>query len=77
MLKGLCIEIDKYQNLKLENNRDVITFAQFVERSHVFKFLSGSNLEYDLVRAQILGTNFLLFLLPFTLFEVRRLVEWS
>jgi len=54
-LKGLWIELDQYQNLKLENNKDAITLAQFVERSRMFKFLSGLNPEYDLVRAQILG----------------------
>jgi len=33
ILKGLWIELEQYQNLKLENSWDGITLAQFVERS--------------------------------------------
>jgi len=55
MLKGLWIELDQNQNLKLEISKDVVTLAQFIEQSQIFKFLSRLNLEYDLVRAQIRG----------------------
>jgi len=61
-LKGLWIELDQYQNLKLENSKEAITLAQFVERSRIFKFLSGLNPEYDPVRLKFLGRkDFLLF----------------
>jgi len=53
-LKGSWIDLDQYQNLRLENSKDAITLAQFVERSRIFKFLSGLNPEYDPIRAQIL-----------------------
>jgi len=34
-LKGLWIELDQYQCLKLENNKDAVPLAQFVERSAI------------------------------------------
>jgi len=51
MLKGLWIELDQYQNLKLKNSKDDITIAKFVEQSWIFKFLLGLN---PSIRTQIL-----------------------
>jgi len=57
MLKALRIELDLYQNLKLENRKDAITLAQFVEQSRIFMFLSGLNPDYDPIQAQLLGCS--------------------
>jgi len=57
MSKCLWIELNKNQHLKLENSRDVVTLAQFVEQSQIFKFLLGLNLEYDPIGAYILGNE--------------------
>jgi len=78
MLKGMWIELDQYQNLKLENSKDAITLAQFVEQSRIFNFLLGLNPEYDPIRAQMLGKEKLQLRLEqksSLLSEVRRLVK--
>lgn len=59
-LKGLCAELDQYydyQNFKIGCNEDSATLSKFVERSRIFKFLSGLNFEFDRFRVEILSKD--------------------
>jgi len=58
-LNGLWIELDQYQNLKMQCTTDSSTLAKFLERVRIFKFLSGLNSEFDPIRVQILGKEIL------------------
>jgi hypothetical protein len=54
-LNGLWNELDQYnKNFKMECHEDNATLKQFIERSRVFKFLSGLNSEFYHIRVQIL-----------------------
>lgn len=48
-LSGFWIELNKYQNLKMECN-ETTTMAEFIESNRIFEFLLGLNLEYDPIR---------------------------
>jgi len=59
-LKGLWAELDQYydyQNFKMGCNEESATLTQFVERSRIFKFLSGLNFEFDQIRVEILSKD--------------------
>jgi len=51
-----------YNRILQNTKRDAVTYAQFVERSRIFKFLLGLNPKYDLVRTYILRKERLPFL---------------
>lgn len=54
-LNGLLMELDQYRNLKMKCDDDSTTLIQFIDKSRIFKFLSGFNSEFDPIRIQILG----------------------
>ncbi|KAI5442315.1 hypothetical protein KIW84_011401 [Lathyrus oleraceus] len=55
VLNGFWIELDQYQNLKMECSKDTATLNTVVERDRIFDFLAGLNAEFDPIRVQILG----------------------
>ncbi|PIN16938.1 hypothetical protein CDL12_10408 [Handroanthus impetiginosus] len=55
LLNRIWNELNLYQNLKMECNKDDATLTSFVERDQIFELLSGLNSEYDPIRVQILG----------------------
>ena len=55
ILNGLWIELDQYQNLKMEYGKDVAMLTSFVERNWILEFLLGLNPKYDPIRVLILG----------------------
>ncbi|KAI5445651.1 hypothetical protein KIW84_013754 [Lathyrus oleraceus] len=54
VLNGFWIELDQYQNLKMECSKDTATLNTVVERDRIFDFLAGLNAEFDPIRVQIL-----------------------
>src|SRR6266487_2360674 len=54
-LNALWIELDQYQNLKMECSNDAAILNAVVERDRIFDFLAGLNVEFDPIRVQILG----------------------
>ncbi|KAI5430357.1 hypothetical protein KIW84_034803 [Lathyrus oleraceus] len=55
VLNGFWIELDQYQNLKMECSKDTATLNTVVERDKIFDFLASLNAEFDPIRVQILG----------------------
>ncbi|CAH9116256.1 unnamed protein product [Cuscuta europaea] len=56
-LNGLWIELDQYQSLTMKCDEDSTALTQFIERTRIFKFLSGLNSEFDPIRVQIFGNK--------------------
>lgn len=54
-LKGLRQEMDLYQNIQMKCSEDAILLKRFVEKERIYDFLVGLNMEFDVVRVQILG----------------------
>ena len=54
-MKGLWLELDHYQDIKMECSKDAATLNQIQERDRIVEFLVGLNPEYDQVRIQVLG----------------------
>jgi hypothetical protein len=48
-------ELDQYQNLKIECNKDTTTLNAFIERNKVFEFLPGPNIEFAPILVQNVG----------------------
>ncbi|KAI5400316.1 hypothetical protein KIW84_065271 [Lathyrus oleraceus] len=57
VLNGFWIELDQYQNLKMECSKDTATLNTVVERDRIFDFLAGLNVEFDPIRVQILASK--------------------
>ncbi|KAK2431390.1 hypothetical protein QL285_029617 [Trifolium repens] len=60
VLNSLWIELDQYQNLKMECSQDTVILNAVIERDKIFDFLAGLNVEFDLIRVQVLGKEKLL-----------------
>ena len=55
IMEGLWLELDYYQNFKIECSKDATMLQKFVEREMIFEFLIGLNVEFDQVRVSVLG----------------------
>ncbi|XP_072084397.1 uncharacterized protein [Arachis hypogaea] len=53
-LNHLWIELNQYQNLTMQCTPDSTTLTQFIERIHIFKFLSDLHSKFDAIWVQIL-----------------------
>ncbi|KAK2419471.1 hypothetical protein QL285_041567 [Trifolium repens] len=60
VLNSLWIELDQYQNLKMECSQDTVILNVVIERDRIFDFLAGLNVEFGPIRVQILGKEKLL-----------------
>lgn len=54
-LKGLCQEMDIYQNIQMKCSDDASLLKRFVENDRIYDFLIGLNMEFNHVQVQILG----------------------
>ena len=55
IMEGLWLELDYYQNFKIECSKDATMLQKFVEREMIFEFLIGLNVEFDQVWVSVLG----------------------
>ena len=55
LLQTLCQELDHYQCLMLKYSEDIAIHKRFVEKERTYDFLASLNIEFDVVRVQILG----------------------
>ena len=46
-MKGMWLELDHYQDIKMECSNDAVKLKQIEERDRIVEFLVGINLEYD------------------------------
>ncbi|GAV70800.1 hypothetical protein CFOL_v3_14298 [Cephalotus follicularis] len=56
-LKGLWHELDYYGPFNAINPIDAATFQEWQDNHRLFDFLAGLNVEFELIRAQILSTK--------------------
>jgi uncharacterized Zn finger protein len=54
-MKSLWLELDYYQDFKMQCSDDVVILKKYMEIERIFEFLVGLNIEFDQVRVQILG----------------------
>jgi len=54
-MKSFWLELDYYQDFKMQCNDDAVILKNYVERERIFEFLAGLNIEFDQIRVQILG----------------------
>jgi hypothetical protein len=54
-MKSFWLELDYYQDFKMQCNDDAVILKNYVERERIFEFLAGLNIEFDQMRVQILG----------------------
>ena len=55
IMEGLWLELDYYQNFKIECSKDATMLQKFVEREMIFEFLIWLNVEFDQVWVSVLG----------------------
>ena len=60
IMKSFWLELDYYQDFKIQCNDDAVNLKNYVERERIFDFFTGLNIEFDQVRVQILGKESLL-----------------
>ena len=56
-MKGLWLELDHYQAIKMVCSEDVATLNQIFKREWIVEFLAGLNPEFDQVRIQVLSRD--------------------
>ncbi|KAG6775743.1 hypothetical protein POTOM_019236 [Populus tomentosa] len=54
-MKSFWLELDYYQDFKMQCSDDAVILKKYVERERIFEFLAGLNIEFDQMRVQILG----------------------
>ncbi|XP_011046793.1 PREDICTED: uncharacterized protein LOC105141310 [Populus euphratica] len=54
-MKSFWLELDYYQDFKMQCSDDAVILKNYVERERIFEFLAGLNIEFDQMRVQILG----------------------
>jgi len=54
-MKSFWLELDYYQDFKMQCSDDAAILKNYVERERIFEFLAGLNIEFDQMRVQILG----------------------
>jgi hypothetical protein len=54
-MKSFWLELDYYQDFKMQCSDDVVILKKYMEIERIFEFLAGLNIEFDQVRVQILG----------------------
>jgi hypothetical protein len=54
-MKSFWLELDYYQDFKMQCSDDVVILKKNMEIERIFEFLAGLNIEFDQVRVQILG----------------------
>jgi hypothetical protein len=55
IMKSFWLELDYYQDFKMQCSEDAVILKNYVERERIFEFLAGLNIEFDQMRVQILG----------------------
>ena len=55
----MWLELDYYQNFKMKCGEDAAMLQKFLERERIFEFLEGLNIDFDQVRVQVLGKEYL------------------
>lgn len=61
LLQGLWQELHQLlQCIQMKCVEDAAILKRFIEKEHIYEFLTGLNIEFDLVRVQILGNEDLL-----------------
>jgi hypothetical protein len=53
--KSFWLELDYYQDFKMQCSDDVVILKKYMEIERIFEFLAGLNIKFDQVRVQILG----------------------
>jgi hypothetical protein len=53
-IKSFWLELDYYQDFKMQCSDDAMILKNYVERERIFEFLAGLNIEFDQMRVQIL-----------------------
>jgi hypothetical protein len=56
-MKSFWLELDYYQDFKMQCSDDVVILKKYMEIERIFEFLAGLNIEFDQVRVQILGNE--------------------
>ena len=56
-MKGLWLELDHYQDIKMVCSEDAHTLNRIFERERIIEFLVSLNPEFDQVRIQVLGRD--------------------
>ncbi|KAG6735946.1 hypothetical protein POTOM_061371 [Populus tomentosa] len=54
-MKSFWLELDYYQDFKMQCSDDAMILKNYVKRERIFEFLAGLNIEFDQIRVQILG----------------------
>jgi len=54
-MKSFWLELDYYQDFKMQCSNDAVILKNYVERERIFEFLAGLNIKFDQIRVQILG----------------------
>jgi len=54
-MKSFWLELDYYQDFKMQCSDDAVILKNYVERERIFEFLAGLHIEFDQMRVQILG----------------------
>jgi hypothetical protein len=54
-MKSFWLELNYYQDFKMQCSDDVVILKKYMEIERIFEFLAGLNIEFDQVRVQILG----------------------
>ena len=57
LIRGLWLELDQYQAIKMICKEDTATLNRILERDQIMEFLAGLNLEFDQVHLQVLGKD--------------------
>ena len=53
--KNSWLELNYYQNIKMNCSKDAAMMLKYVEKERIFDFLTSLNVEYDQVKVQVLG----------------------
>lgn len=56
-LGGLWQGLDYYKHFQADYTGDIVKFQKLIEKERNFDFLAGLNIEYDLIRLQVLGND--------------------
>jgi len=54
-IKSFWLELDYYQDFKIQCSDDVVILKNYVERERIFEFLARLKIEFNQMRVQILG----------------------
>jgi hypothetical protein len=54
-IKSFWLELDYYQDFKIQCSDDVVILKNYVERERIFEFLARLKIEFNQIRVQILG----------------------